>query len=76
MGLFITVTLALMAFIIRLSTGDYTLPAILAVCMFLSTFFVFFSFYKMRFWQDKLKIHALFLDEITIFINAEAEKDD
>ena len=75
-SLLIIVLLAAFAFVVRVSTGNYMVSAVLAICMIPVTFFVFFSFYKFRFWQDRLKMNALFLDAITIFINAEEEKDD
>lgn len=52
--LIIIILFAILAFLIRLGTGNYLVPAILAGCMIPTTFFLCFSLYKIRFWEDKV----------------------
>lgn len=59
LGLIVTVLFAALAFLIRLSTGNYTLPALLAVSMIPATIFICFSLCKMRTWEDKANRQSL-----------------
>ena len=59
LGLIATVLLAVLAFSIRLSTGNYLFPALLAGCMFPAAIFVCFSLYKARLWADKAERQSL-----------------
>lgn len=59
LGLFATVLFAVIAFLIRVGTGNYIFPVILSGCMILAALFVGISLCKMQFWQDKTERQAL-----------------
>lgn len=59
LGLIVTVLFAILAFSIRLVTGNYLLPAILSGCMIPAALFVCVSLYKIRSWEDKAERQSL-----------------